>query len=265
MRSEKGVSRSTVCWESPSTVPPQRVPTSGEPGIIVSSTYRGSPADQAGLVGGDLILRIAGKPTIDPDSLQLVVNSLQPGSTASVDFERQGKPEQTELLLGKAHVPGERVVTNRPKAWRGLRVDFATAVPANILQIASREGRLDPQGCVVVTEVEEGSVSWKSGVRPYAYISHVGGERVASPEEFAAATEGASDSVKIRFTQPLAPPADQGAAFAIPPAAPRGIRPQDFRPKGIEKRLKEIERFAKPAPGVQRPAVQRPVVNGGDE
>lgn len=248
-------------------------PSSGEPGIIVSSTYRGSPADQAGLMGGDFILRIAGKPTIDPDSLQLVVNSLAPGSIASVEFERGGQPQETDLRLGKAHVPGERVVTNRPKAWRGLRVDFATAVPANVLQVASREGRLDPEGCVVVTEVEEGSISWKSGVRPYAYISHVGGERVASPEDFAAAIEGVSDNVKIRFTQPVTPPANQrAAAFALPPAAPvvdpLGA-PLRAHQQAMERRLKEIERFAKPAPVIPvpmgpAPAIQVPAVNADE-
>ncbi len=230
-------------------------PVTGEPGIAISSTYRGSPAAKAGLAGGDLILRIAGKPTIDPDSLQLVVNSLEPGSSARIEFERAGEPQQTELRLGKAYVPGEKVVTNKPKAWRGLRVDFATAVPASVLQAASREGRLDPEGCVVVSEVEEGSVSWRSGVRPYVYISHVGGKRVASPEEFVAATEGASDSVKIRFTQPLTPPltppADRGAAFAIPrQAGPPVVVPQELQ-EAMERRLKKFDRFAQPAPAVK--------------
>ncbi|TWT87590.1 Periplasmic pH-dependent serine endoprotease DegQ precursor [Pseudobythopirellula maris] len=177
-------------------------------GLSVRSAFPGGPAFRAGLRAGDLIQRIGGVDIVDADTLQLAVGSLEPGSTTPVSIVRASDPQTREVTvqLGKAYVHGKQVVTQKPPAWRGMRVDYATAIPPNELRLAASRNQLDPEGCVVVTEVEPSSVSWRAGVRPYVFISHVGGKRVTTPEEFADAISGASESIKLRFTQPLTPP-----------------------------------------------------------
>ena len=198
-------------------------PITGETGIAVTSAYAGSPAANAGLTGNDLILRVSGQPTFDADSLQLAVSSLPPGSGALVEFERSGQLQETTVLLGKAFVEGRKVVSRKPPAWRGMRVDYVTAAPGPVLSERARSGHLDAQGCVLVSEVEPNSIAWREiGARPYRYVSHVDGQRVSTPEEFYAAVRGKEGSVSLRFTKP--PIGDEGPT---PPVA----QPIDaFRP-----------------------------------
>jgi S1-C subfamily serine protease len=61
----------------------------------------------------------------------------------------------------------------------------------------------DPAGCVLVAEVEEDSEAWKAGVRAGMFISHAGGRRVTTPEEFRAAVRGMGDEFDIQLTQPV--------------------------------------------------------------
>ena len=65
-------------------------------------------------------------------------------------------------------------------------------------------GKYDPEGCVLVREVEPESPAWQAGVREGMFISHVGGRRVTTPEEFRAASRGIGDKLDIRLTQPSA-------------------------------------------------------------
>lgn len=196
--------------------PDATAPTStGEQGVIVRQVISGSPADRAGIQASDVITHVAHQRVPDPDRLQLVVRFLPPAGRAPVQFERQGTPQQTEVIVGKYHVAGDRVVTERPESWRGLQVDHSTAIPAFQLQQSAQLGEIDPEGCVVVTEVTEESPAWTAGVRPGMFISHVGETRVTTPAEFHKAVESAGGAVELRFV-PSARQSDEATVRAIP-------------------------------------------------
>ena len=91
----------------------------------------------------------------------------------------------------------------RPAAWLGIRVDYATALEADELVQAFSGRAVDPEGCVLVAEVEEKSIAWNAGVRRGMFISHVGGKRVTTPAEFQAAVQTIGDKFDIRLTQPV--------------------------------------------------------------
>jgi S1-C subfamily serine protease len=176
--------------------------------VTVQYAYPGSPGDRAGLAGGDVITRVNGQAIDDVDKLQLAVSALPPSTTTTVDYERGGKPATAKVTLAKLGLPGNKIVTNRPPAWRGIHVDYATALDASSLGQAIESKALDPTGCVLVSEVEPDSSAWRDGIRPNMFISHVGSQRVTTPEEFYAAIQGADDgSLDIRLTQPIVPPA----------------------------------------------------------
>ncbi|MEX2170977.1 MAG: trypsin-like peptidase domain-containing protein [Pirellulales bacterium] len=177
-------------------------PTStGDQGVIVTQVILGSPAARAGIQANDVITHVGDQPVPDPDRLQLVVRNLSPSERAPIRFERQGSPQQTEVIAGKYHVAGEKVITENPVSWRGIRVDHSTAIPAFQLQQSAQLGEIDPEGCVVVSEVAEESPAWSAGVRPGMFISHVGEHRVATPDEFHKAVESAAGPVSLRFVQ----------------------------------------------------------------
>jgi S1-C subfamily serine protease len=196
--------------------PDATAPTSsGDQGVVVQQVFAGSPAARAGIQASDVITHVAGQPVPDPDRLQLVVRYLAPAERASIQFERGGAPQQTEVQVGKYHVAGDRVITEKLESWRGLRVDHPTAIPAFQLLQSAQQGEIDPEGCVVVAEVEEGSPAWNAGVRAGMFVSHVGEKRVTTPDEFREAVQSASGAVQLRFVPSERQPAE-GAVREIP-------------------------------------------------
>lgn len=177
--------------------------SNGGSGIPVKRVFVGTPAHRAGLRSADVIAQINGRPITDSDALQLVVGSLPPGAEAEVAFQRNGRMQDTVVRLGKYKVPGEQVITNHPPDWQGIHVDYATALDLTALQQA--QAQMAAEGCVRVSEVDEGSVAWEHGVRPGMFISHVSGKAVTTPDEFRAAVASAGDSVKLRFAGGAAP------------------------------------------------------------
>lgn len=177
-------------------------------GAIVLSALSGSAAARAGLRPQDRVIEIEGEKIESATDLQLLVGGMPPGKTIQVRFVRGEQTLHTEVTLTKYHVPGVQVVTNAPPAWRGLHVDYATALPRDELTLAEQSGRIDPQGCVLVSKVEEGSPAWQAGVRSGRFISHVGSQRVSSPEEFREAVAAAEGTVDLRFTDQEGPEVD---------------------------------------------------------
>jgi hypothetical protein len=78
-----------------------------------------------------------------------------------------------------------------------MQVDYATAVPSEVLN--SRRFDIDIGGCVAVVEVEQDSPAWKTGLRRWTFVSHVGETRVADPEAFRQAVSGRSGDVDLRL------------------------------------------------------------------
>jgi putative serine protease PepD len=70
---------------------------SGQHGIVA-----GGPAAQAGLLPGDVIIKIGSQPVGNAYSLLDAVRSLAPGSRVVVTFDRQGQTHQSDLTLGSA-------------------------------------------------------------------------------------------------------------------------------------------------------------------
>jgi S1-C subfamily serine protease len=171
--------------------------------LTLSQVFPGSPAAKAGLAAGDIVTRVAERPVSDVDSIQLAISMMPPSSATKVEYMRGGQPATTHVTLAKLAVPGTKIATVRPPAWQGIRVDYSTALDASELQRMMASPAFDPEGCVLVAEVQDGSVAWKAGVRSGMFISHVGGKRVTTPAEFNAAARTIGHRFDIRLTQPV--------------------------------------------------------------
>jgi S1-C subfamily serine protease len=178
----------------------------GSSRLSISQVYPGGPAARVGLRPGDIITRVGTQPVDDVDAVQLAISAMPPLTTTTIEYERGGRTATATVTLAKLAVAGKQIAAQRPDAWRGIRVDYATALDAAQLAQAIASGAYDEEGCVLVTEVEPQSAAWRAGVRPGMFISHVGGQRVATPQEFrAAASNVLADGLDIRLTQPAAP------------------------------------------------------------
>ena len=170
----------------------------GRRGVVIMSVAAGTPARRSGLMDGDVITHVNGDEIFDQDRFMLAVGKLPAESSAILRIERAGRPLVIVVdELAKYCVKGYKVVTTPEPAWRGMRVDHVTASPDFGDLIT--HGRIDTQGSVWVTEVEEGSPAWQQGLRPGMMISHVAGNRVATPGQFFDQVSGKQGPVKLKL------------------------------------------------------------------
>lgn len=165
----------------------------GKEGMRVDATVPGTPAHRH-LRADDVITHVDGKPIYDADGLVLNVSSRPADSLTRFTILRSNKSQQVEVELAKA-APGKRIVTAPVELWRGMRVDFPSAISQEFL---IRNDHLLIDGVVAVAEVEQDSPAWRAGLRPEMIISHVGNRPVQTPREFREAVAGKSGTVQVR-------------------------------------------------------------------
>jgi serine protease Do len=165
----------------------------GERGVVLERVEPGTPAGKAGLFARDQVLRIDGKPIQTIDDLFLQIGSSLPNHVARVEVLRAGKLQTIPVRLTKKPSLTSRpsITTAKIATWRGAQVDFATGL--SIRKLPS----IDPNGCVVVTQVDRDSAAWAAGLRVGTMISKLNGKRIASPTEFHKVASNLPGLVKV--------------------------------------------------------------------
>lgn len=72
-----------------------------ESGLLVVQTVEGSPADQAGILPGDIITGVDGKSLKGYEDLQAILKNHKAGDTLTLDVMRRDKQGQTKITLGE--------------------------------------------------------------------------------------------------------------------------------------------------------------------
>jgi serine protease Do len=70
-------------------------------GVLVGDIFRGSPAEQAGLKRGDVILDFAGRPVHKMQELQRLVASTRPGTAVRLKVLRDRQEQLVALEIGE--------------------------------------------------------------------------------------------------------------------------------------------------------------------
>jgi serine protease Do len=111
---------------------------------------------------------------------------------------RMNKSLNIDVVLSKKYQESAResFAEQQASAWRGMRVEYATATP----MFRELIRQIDPQGCVAVLDVERDSPAWKAGLRGGQFVSHVDDTRVNTPQEFFSAVENLDADVALRVT-----------------------------------------------------------------
>ncbi|MGA2796157.1 MAG: trypsin-like peptidase domain-containing protein [Thermoguttaceae bacterium] len=169
----------------------------GMHGIRVAQTIPGTPAVKYGLKTDDIITAVDDTPIHDADSFVLNVGKLPVEAVAHLDVIRDGRPRSVEVKLTKYAVRGKKIVTAPDPLWRGLRVEYPSAMISAEFR-ATGPSPFAGEG-VIVTEVAENSPALKAGLQPGMVVTHVGRTAVNTPKEFKAAVENISGTVVLRI------------------------------------------------------------------
>lgn len=165
----------------------------------VMSAEPNTPAGLGGVQVGDAVVAVGDVAVTDADTLVVAINAIPAGEPVKLKIVRKNELIERTVELSKRRPVTAVIATNRPAAWRGLRVDYTstmanTTFAPNMLAAMSRQG-------VVVSEVETGSAAEKAGLRMGQLISRVGGQSVKNPKEFGRAAGEAKGEVTLETDQ----------------------------------------------------------------
>ncbi len=150
-----------------------------------------SPAFQAGLRNGDVILAIDDRTIYDDADLMRLIGLRGPDATVELRVRRANGAETTTLKvrLGKWPVYDDATILStarRYPPWRGIEVDYPTSrrrfLSSDLLDAYRR--------AVVVTSVAADSPAARAGLQAVEFVQQVNGAPVQTPAEFQAAVAG---------------------------------------------------------------------------
>jgi serine protease Do/serine protease DegQ len=150
-------------------------------GAVVVEIQRGSPAEQAGLEPGDVVVQINGRAVRRSQDLRNALGVLAVGEVARLVVVRRGQERVIETRIGEPAA----VQTSA----EGLGERIAGAVFADIDESSPLAGRIEG---VLVAEVEPGSSAWRHGLRKGDVVVAVNRARVRRIEEFKAAVSAST-------------------------------------------------------------------------
>ena len=150
-------------------------------GALVAEVTAGSPAEKAGIKGGDLITSFNGKDVSDSRHLKLQVGACTPGSSVAVNVLRDGANKA--LTVKVESLPADKLASNSnaddstDDALHGVAVADLDANTREQLKVPAKISG------AVVTGVEEDSASYNAGIREGDVITEINHVAVKNAEQ----------------------------------------------------------------------------------
>ncbi|MGN0927320.1 DegQ family serine endoprotease [Ectopseudomonas mendocina] len=150
-------------------------------GALVAQVLEDGPADKGGLLVGDVILSLNGKPIIMSADLPHLVGGLKPGEKAELDVVRDGSRKKLNVTIGTLPEEGQELASSG-SAQGAERSNNRLGVTVVELTAEQKKG-LDLKGGVVVKEVLNGPAAM-IGLRPGDVITHLNNQAIDSTSTF---------------------------------------------------------------------------------
>lgn len=176
----------------------------GLSGARVSVVIPGLPGELAGLQADDVIFQIDQKPIADRNDLFLQLSKATAGREVLIYVQRTRPGRNTpDVLQLPAMLSKKPMATRRPgyavnsaQPWRGLLVEYATAIQSEVTR-SGLGGSRNSYKLAVLT-VEPDTPAWKAGLRTGHGILAVEGTKVETPDEFYRLVGELSGVVEVR-------------------------------------------------------------------
>jgi serine protease Do len=162
-----------------------------ETGAIVTDVTRESPAEKAGIVSGDIILKYDGKVIHEMTELPRMVAATPVGKKVAVDLLRDRKETEVTVTIEQLREKVEEATGKAPDTM-GMTVAGLSA------ELAEKMGVADTKG-VIVTAVKPGSFAEEAGIASGDIVREINGTRIATVDDYAKAVAGRKKGDVVRF------------------------------------------------------------------
>ena len=159
-------------------------------GAVITNVLKDSPAEKAGLVAGDIILKIDGKRVRNAGDVRNRIGLLKVGQKVSFDILRSGKPVSVTAEIAVSEKTAGLPAAVNPRL-QGITV-------GELEQNHPLFGQIE--GVTVIT-VETGSAAWRSGLRPGDVITSVNHVQVTDVQTFLSAVNNHNDALLLRIVR----------------------------------------------------------------
>jgi len=150
-------------------------------GVVIGDVSPGSPAQEAGLQRGDILLAVNGKPITDSNQLRMGISMMPPGTEVKLQVLRNGN--EREMAVKLAEMPTQQAKANNETG--GLEGALEGVEVANLTpRTAQQLGLPAETKGVVVTDISPSSPAADSGLRKGDVIQEVNRQSVKNVSEF---------------------------------------------------------------------------------
>jgi serine protease Do len=183
----------------------------GEPrGVEIKIVMEGSPADNAGIRPGDVLLTYNGETILGAQQLSRLVQETPPGRDVKVQYWREGKTQTASVTLGTAQssspTPNPLMLGFPAPNWESPRIN----IPAPFMvwrnsALGVEFERVDFQlaeyfgvkGGALVRSVQRGSPADRAGLKAGDVIYSVGQHPLLSEHDFSSLLRQPGETVQV--------------------------------------------------------------------
>ncbi len=153
-------------------------------GVLVNAVFDGTPADDAGLRPGDVIVAFDGEKIIDAQHFMRLIWTAKSDARLVLSVIRQGKDLEIPVKLGDRAVGLSSVNSNRlmqeqppDERWLGMQVETSTPQAAEQYSTTYKPGAL-------VVDVDLNSPAYEKGIRRGMIIAEIDHQSIGNKSEY---------------------------------------------------------------------------------
>ena len=161
-------------------------------GALITDVVEDSPAEDAGIQEGDVIVAFNGKTIADPANLKNVVSLTAPDSKNKVKLVRDGETKIMDVVLKELPDSPQEFSSRKTSTKKSFGLELKKVTGS----IKDKYG-IDDDDVLVVTGIDKDGEAYSEGIREGDIIKNVGTKRVKTVKEFNRLIEKASKKGKV--------------------------------------------------------------------
>ncbi len=161
-----------------------------ESGAVVTQVEPESPAEQAGILAGDVVVEFNGEEVESSADLRNKVGLVRLGASVDIELIRDGRRQRVDATIGRAA---------GLTASSGATIDRLQG--AEFRNLNSTDPQYGDLEGVVVASVAQGSPAWRNGLRQGDIITAVNRRSINSVGELSSAVGAAESAVALNIVR----------------------------------------------------------------